>query len=342
MLLNPSVFPKESNCLVKKYLSQKIYKALKPVKTDSGFTLAQAIHSGIKNQDSSIGIYAGDAQSYDTFSPLFDPVIHEYHGFSKNINHKSNIGQISLPILDPEGKYIKSTRIRVARNLKGFSFPCHITLSRRRELEKKIMACLTLLKNNLKGKYYSFNHVSEKELERLKKENLIFEKGDRFQDAAGINSDFPKCRGVFHSFDKQFVVWVNEEDHLRIISLEKTSDISSVFNRLAKALPILKQNLDFAWNNTYGYLASCPTNIGTSMRAGVHIQLKKFEQNKDLLHNLAQAYHLQIRGTCGEKTKIRHAVFDISNRQRLGISESEIIQNLHAGLLSIITAEKNL
>ena len=340
--MNPFVFPKESNSLVKKHLSLKICNALDHQKTDSGFTLAQAINSGLKNPDSTIGIYAGDAQSYHTFSLIFDPIIFEYHGFSKNSKHKEDIRKLSLPILDPEGKYIKSTRIRVARNLKGFSFPCHIALSRRRKLEKKIITSLSLLKDDLKGNYYSFEHADKKKTKQLKNENLWFQKGDRFQNAAGINSDFPKCRGVYLSFDKQFMVWVNEEDHLRIISLQKASDISNVYNRLCRALMALNQSLDFAWDKTYGHLTSCPTNIGTSMRASVHIQLEKLEQKKELLFKLSRVYNLQIRGTHGEKTKIENAVFDISNRQRLGISESSIVRNLHAGLLAIIKAEKSL
>lgn len=215
----------------------------------------------------------------------------------------------------------------------------------RRELEKKIILALDQFKGNLKGQYNSLERTQKREshlTNQFKEKNLIFQKGDRFQDAAGINSDFPKCRGVFLSFDKQFMIWVNEEDHLRIISLERTSDLSSVYNRLSKALQVLNRHLDFSWDETFGYLTSCPTNIGTSMRAGVHIQLEKLEQNKKLLHDLIKAYNLQIRGTDGEKTKVKNSVFDISNCQRLGISESRIIKNLYAGLLAIIKAEEKL
>ena len=327
---------------MKKYLSQKVFKALKHQKTDSGFTLAKAINSGLKNPDSAIGIYAGDAQSYKTFSLIFDPVISEYHKGEKTLKHKSDLTQIELACLDPENKYIQSTRIRVARNIKGFGFPCYMTLFERRELEKKSISALGSLTGNLKGNYYSLERDNKEKLSQLKTKNLGFQKGDRFQDAAGINSDFPKSRGVYLSFDERLMVWVNEEDHLRIISLEKSSDISSVYKRLCQAVTALNQNLDFAWDNTYGNLTSCPTNIGTSMRAGVHIQLEKLEKNKELLLKLVNGYNLQIRGTCGEKTKIQNAVFDISNSQRLGVSESDIILNLHAGLRAIIKAEKNL
>lgn len=338
-----SVFPKESNSLVKKHLSSEIFKTLNCLKTDSGFTLAAAIRSGVKNPDSSIGIYAGDEQCFQTFSQIFDPIISEFHKFSKQKNHKSNIRQITLPNPDPDGKFILSSRIRIARNLAGFSFPCHIRLPQRRELEKKIITALSCLKDDLKGKYFSFENNSDKNrLNQLKNKNLIFGPGDLFQDAAGINSDFPESRGVFHSYDKKFIVWINEEDHLRIISLETGADLSSVFNRLVQALPALNNYLDFAWNEIYGYLASCPTNLGTSMRAGVHIQLEKLEHNKKLLYDLVSKYNLQIRGSKGEKTKVENAVFDISNNQRLGISEVEIIQNLHKGLVAVIQAEKSL
>ena len=339
--MNPIVFPKHANSLVKKYLSQKICKNLEHKKTESGFTLAKAVNSGLKNPDSKIGIYAGDAQSYQTFSLIFDPVISKYHG-EKNLKHKSDINELNLPAIDPEKKYIQSTRIRIARNLKGFNFSCNMDLSQRRDLEKKIIRALNCLQKSFKGNYFSFEHDDKKELKQLENENILFHKGDRFQDAAGINSDFPKCRGVYHSFDKKLMVWINEEDHLRIISLEKTSDLSSVYNRLCRAVSALNQNLDFAWDKAYGHLSCCPTNIGTSMRASVHIQLGKLERKKEFLFKLIKAYNLQIRGTKGEKTKIENAVFDISNRQRLGISESGIIKNLHSGLMAIIKAEKTL
>ena len=137
-------------------------------------------------------------------------------------------------------------------------------------------------------------------------------------------------------------VWVNEEDHMRIISQDTSSDLSGVFNLLCKALLVLEQTLNFEKDDTYGYLTSCPTNIGTTMRAGVHIHLQKLNQNRTLLTSLTKAHGLQIRGTGGEKTQVDNAVFDISNHRRLGISEVDIIKNLHRGLQKIISTEKNL
>ena len=340
--MTAALFSETSPSLVKKYLTQNLFKRLEHSTTDSGFTLEKAIQSGIKNPDSAIGIYAGDAESYQVFSPVFDPIISEYHGFSKGQQHVSDFAMPDLSLPDPDGKYILSTRIRVARNLTNFCFPAHISLSLRKDLEKIIINALNSLKDDLAGRYLSLKDIKKNEAGQPENKLLIFEKGDRFQDAAGINSDFPEGRGVFYSSDRQFIVWVNEEDHLRIMSLEKTSDLSSTYSRLCRALQSLGERLDFAHDKTYGYLTSCPTNLGTAMRAGVHIRLEKLNQKKEILNRLAKEYHLQIRGTRGEKTEIEDSIFDISNAKRLGISETAIIRNLHKGLFAIIDAEKSL
>lgn len=340
--MTAALFSETSPALVKKHLSPDLYQQLRYLKTRSGFTLEKAIRSGIRNPDSSIGIYAGDAESYQVFSPIFDPIIHEYHHFPEGNTHVSDFTAPDLPPADPDGKYILSTRIRVARNLQDYEFSPQISLSHRKGLEETVIKALATLKGDLGGEYVSLKNIEKNPAQPLKSDILVFTRGDRFQEAAGINSGFPEGRGVFYSLDRQLMVWVNEEDHLRIMSLEKTSDLSATFRRLGRALRALETRLYFAWDKTYGYLTSCPTNLGTAMRAGVHIRLEKLDRNREILNTLAREYHLQIRGTRGEKTIVEKAVFDISNAQRLGITETAIILNLHKGIAALIKAEEHL
>jgi len=198
------------------------------------------------------------------------------------------------------------------------------------------------LPRDLAGNYLAFTNVPPSRMQALLIQKQAFPRGDRFQDAAGINRDFPDSRGIFTSQGSHFMIWVNEEDHLRIISMESSADISGVFNRLCRGLDHLSIGLKFACDKRYGFLTSCPTNIGTAMRAGVHIRLRKLEQRQGLLTEMADQYHLQIRGTRGEKTSVERGIFDISNKPRLGIPENQIIQNLHTGLAAIIEAERSL
>jgi protein-arginine kinase len=341
----PIIFPKfhpDASSLVKQYLTPAIYEQLAPLKTSTGFTLESAIQSGLKNSDSHIGIYAGDAPSYSVFARIFDPIIHAYHAVDKTFEHSPGLDQIHLVPLDPDKAFILSSRVRVARNLAEFCFPCHISSLDRARVASLVSDAAKKMPRELAGSYLSFKDLSPSQMQACLTRKQAFPKGDRFQDAAGINREFPDARGTFTSRDKRFMIWVNEEDHLRIISMESSADISGVFNRLCRGLDHLSTRLEFASDKRYGFLTSCPTNIGTAMRAGVHIRLKKLEKNQALLKKLVAQYQLQIRGTHGEKTSVEKGIFDISNKQRLGIPETRIIQNLHSGLAAIIEAEKSL
>jgi protein-arginine kinase len=173
------------------------------------------------------------------------------------------------------------------------------------------------------------------------KNHLLFEIDDRFLESAGISRDLPSGRGVFISNDGQFMIWLNEEDHLRIMSLTPGSNLISTFNKVAKAIKILEKKLTFAFDKELGYLSSCPTNIGTTMRASVHIRLPKLGQRADF-KELCANLGLQIRGTSGENSKSKSDVFDVSNMQRLGKSEKELLEQLISGIEQLIGFEKEL
>ncbi|PIE63388.1 MAG: arginine kinase [Desulfobacter postgatei] len=325
---------------IKQHLTLKRYNALKGIRTSSGYSLDQAIRSGIKNPDSSIGIYAGDMESYDSFAPVLLPIIEDYHRLDPGWSHKPGLAEAVLPDLDSEKRFIRSSRIRVARNLDKFPFSGNMTLDQRLALEETVKYAFKTLPDQLSGTYTAFTDLNDKQFKALLEKGLAFRKGDRFMDAAGINRDYPLGRGIFTSRDKVVRVWVNEEDHLRIIAQAPGGDIAGIFNRLRQMIKALDHKLDFAFDRKKGFLTACPTNIGTAMRAGVHIHLEKLEENPSLLETITRAYHLQIRGTSGEKTAVKKAIFDISNARRLGISANTIVTDLHKGLQAILYAEQ--
>ena len=344
----PNCLPKnssitcESQSLLAKHLTPEIALKLKSICTPKGFSLAHAIASGIKNPDSSIGIYAGDPESYGIFAPLLDPIIEDYHKTKPEITHLSDFTPVNFHELDTLGHFVISTRIRVARNLDNFAFSPFISQEERNQVEALVKKALQNLPHSLKGNYLPLKMMDNQTSQRLSREHMLFNKGDRFMEAAGINREWPENRGVFVSNDKCFLVWVNEEDHLRIISMEKGGNLSSVFNRLGEALSYLSTTLSFACHDRYGYLTACPTNLGTGMRAGVHIKLPRLEKRQNLLREAAARFSLQIRGTHGEKSGVEGAVYDISNLHRLGITEQECIKTLNQGVLAIISLEKSL
>jgi len=342
--MNYPNFPTDCKSLLCKYLTPEVFEALKDKKTSNGFTLEQAINSGVVNPDSGIGVYAGDKESYTVFGLLFDPIIEEYHGFTKDDSHKSNLNPDDLyaPNPDPEGKYIISTRIRVGRNIDKMPLGPAISRKQRNQVEASVVEGLNALEGELEGNYYPLLGMSKEIQDALIKDHFLFKEGDRFLDAAGLNRDWPEGRGIYHNNDKTFLVWVNEEDQLRIISMQQGGDIKEVFTRLINAIKSIETKVPFSYSYHLGFITSCPTNLGTAMRASVHIALPKLAENMEAFKAITDKYHLQIRGIHGEHSESEGGVYDISNRRRLGITEVEAVQDMYDGVDALIAAEKAL
>ena len=116
-------FPSDCKSLLSKHLTKGIWDKYHDKKDAAGVSFKTCIFSGCKNVDSGIGVYAGSADSYTTFKELFDRVIQEYHGHGPMDQHVSNMNASELncpPFSEEEAALIKSTRIRVGRNLDGF------------------------------------------------------------------------------------------------------------------------------------------------------------------------------------------------------------------------------
>jgi len=342
--MNYPNFPTDCSSMLCKHLTPEVFEALKDKKTANGFTLEQAIHSGVKNIDSGIGVYAGDEETYEVFAALFDPIIAEYHGFSKEDKHKSNLNpdDLNAPNPDPEGKYIISTRIRVGRNVDSMPLGPAISNEQRNSVEASVVSGLKTLQGELSGSYYPLLGMSKEVQETLIKDHFLFKEGDRFLDAAGLNRNWPEGRGIYHNTDKTFLVWVNEEDQLRIISMQQGGDIKEVFTRLANAIKSIETKVPFSYTNHLGYITSCPTNLGTAMRASVHIALPRLAKDMEAFKVITDKHHLQIRGIHGEHSESEGGVYDISNLRRLGVTEVEAVQDMYDGVLALIEAEKAL
>lgn len=329
--------------LLSKYLTEPIQRELAGLATMNGVTLEHVIRSGQQNPDSSIGVYVGDAEAYKLFAPLLNPIIYEYHKYSSDGAHRRDFDPSKLRVsdLDPTGERILSTRIRVGRNVQGFAFPPAVSADKRTTLAEKVVDALKSLSGDISGTYYPLAGMDEETRQQLVNDHFLFKQGDRFLEAAGVNREWPEGRGIYHSADKHFLVWVNEEDSLRIISMQKGADILAVFDRLSRAVEALEKKIEFAYDDHLGYLSSCPTNLGTALRASFHVALPLLSQQPDF-KDLCTSLGLQARGVHGEHSDSEGGVYDISNRRRLGVTELESVQALYDGTRKLIEMELEL
>ncbi|CAH1183675.1 unnamed protein product [Phaedon cochleariae] len=333
----------DSKSLVKKYLTLDVFDKLKIKKTSFGSSLLDCIQSGMENPDSGIGIYAADPETYTLFADIFDPIIQDYHeGFKKSDIHPptdwgaiQNVGNV-----DAKGEYVISTRIRCCRSLEGYPFnPC-LKENEYKEIEAKMTDALSTLTGELKGTYYPLEGMTKEVQQKLIDDHFLFKEGDRFLQSANACRFWPTGRGIFHNENKTFLVWVNEEDHVRIISLQQGGNLGEVYQRFVSGVKELEKKLKFMKNERFGYLTFCPTNLGTTIRASVHIKVPKLAKDMNKLNELADRYHLQVRGTRGEHTVAEDGIYDISNKRRLGLTEYEVIKEMFDGIVEIIKREK--
>merc|ERR1712212_725027 len=334
-----------TNCksLLKKYLTKEVFDQLKDKKTSLGATLLDVIQSGVENLDSGVGVYAPDAEAYSLFAPLFDPIIEDYHvGFSQTDKHPAcDFGDGNAFVnVDPEGQFVISTRVRCGRSMQGYPFnPC-LTESQYKEMEAKLSSTLSGLEGELKGTFYPLTGMGKEVQQKLIDDHFLFKEGDRFLQAANACRYWPSGRGIYHNDAKTFLVWCNEEDHLRIISMQMGGDLGAVFRRLTNAVNEIEKRIPFSHHDRLGFLTFCPTNLGTTVRASAHIKVPKLAADYPKLEATAAKYNLQVRGTSGEHTAAIGGIYDISNKRRMGLTEFQAVKEMQDGILELIKLEK--
>ncbi len=327
-------------------------------------TMINIVRTGFENPDSGLGCYAMTPSDYEEFNAFFDPVIRDYHGASKDAVHvtdwdASGVGDNGVLDVTKLGLPELSMRVRVGRNLAQFNLPGSMDRDERIEFEKTMMKAFQKLVNdpNYGGNIYSLspdhgdgpnpNLISDAKYNELVKAHVMFKDmdADPYLKSAGISSDWPYGRGCWQSADKQCIIWFGEEDQLRIMCMKKGSRLDEVFNRLKVMLDTVEsiEGIEFAKSDKYGYITSCPSNLGTGMRASVHVKVPNLTSDGTdrKAKQICGPLGLSVRGTGGEHTPIgADGTIDVSPRARLFIKEKEIIAALYKGIEDLMAAEK--
>ena len=123
--------------------------------------------------------------------------------------------------------------------------------------------------------------------------------------------------------------------------MQPGADLHSVYVRLVKGAQALENSLPFIRDSRLGYLAFCPSNLGTGMRASVLVHLPRLSRRPDF-QDVLTGLRLQSRGTYGESTESVGDMYDISNKRRLGLTEIETLVEMYEGVKEILRLEKEL
>jgi len=346
-------FSKHNNWMSKS-LTKEIYAQLRDKSTPGGYTLDQAIQTGVDNPGHpfimTVGATFGDEESYETFKPLFDKIIEKRHnGYKPTDKHKSDLNPDGLDGIKSkfDETKVRSSRVRTGRSIRGLAMPTYCTRAERREVERILKEACSKLTGNLAGEYESLKDMTDERQEELIDRHLLYDKPvSPLLISSGMARDWPDGRGAFLSKDNNLIVWVNEEDHARIVSMQKGGDIEAVWKRFCGACNGIEKAMkdmgyEYMFSDHLGYILTCPSNFGTGVRAGVHIKiplLSKHEKFDSILKTL----RLQKRGTGGVDKMDDSGWFDISNADRLGKSELELVKLVIGGVNLFCDMEQRL
>lgn len=327
--------------------------------------LLKCCASGIGNPGSELGCYAMSPNDYDDFYEFFKCVLEKYHKVDlsekKHVNDWSLQGKEGLPedgVLDVSKFGITeplSMRIRTARNLKKFPLPGAMSQDDRKNMELAMKPVFDSLIANPEfgGEYVSLTpghpcKITDERYQELVKAHIMFKdmSADSFLVDAGIAGDWPFGRGCYVSEDKGFIIWVGEEDHLRIMAMKKSLKINDVFDRLKAAIDVVEGLIPggCAKSKDFGVITSCPTNMGTGMRASVHIKIPNLTKDgsDETAKTILKPFGLGVRGLGGEHTPIgADGTVDISPKARFCISEAQIAIALYKGVEKVIAEEQS-
>lgn len=234
----------------------------------------------------------------------------------------------------PHDAIVLSSRIRLARNLCNYPFEHKMTDDQRRELAGEVRRVLD--GTSVEGVSVSFcemDQISDLTRGAMMERHLISREFVRR----------PAGKLLVLSDDESISVMVNEEDHLRIQVLKNGLNLTGAYQVCNALDDQLDHKLDYAFDERLGFLTTCPTNLGTGLRASVMVHLPALEKS-GLMNQLTSTVNklgLTIRGTYGEGSKVLGSIYQISNQITLGITEQDAIQNLESVVLQIIDSEKH-
>lgn len=233
------------------------------------------------------------------------------------------------PALDDD--VVISTRVRVARNISKYRFPSHMSVIDSDNLTDDV---LKGMKDALHDNYrfIRIRDIPSREQMGFIEEHLI---------SPSMVQDKEKSSFLLRN-DEKVTIMINEEDHIRIQTLFPGFNLKDAWELCSDIDDKMGERLDYAFDDRWGYLTACPTNVGTGLRASVMLHLPCITISKtinSLIEGLREI-GLTVRGMYGEGSEASGYLYQVSNQITLGESEDDIIGKLNKVVYQIIKRER--
>lgn len=225
--------------------------------------------------------------------------------------------------------YVVSSRIRLARNLARYPFPNKMGFEDGLRVIKEVSEPL---EKHVDGKLIMLKDLEPIEIKAYTEKHLI----------SNALAENVKTGAMVLNKDATLSVMINEEDHIRIQVIKRSLDLESAYELADKVDDLISENSEIAFDIHLGYLTSCPTNLGTAMRASVMMFLPALTINRTINNVIFSSSKdaLVLRGVYGEGTQAEGYMYQLSNQYSLGLNEKEIINMVKNQIYKVAEAEE--
>jgi len=219
-----------------------------------------------------------------------------------------------------ENMVVLATRVRMARNIQGCLYPSAADNETNEKIVKYFSSAYGRSEKLKDGQF-----VKSEELDQLDRDFLV----ERHLMSPMFMRD-DEIRGLFINGDEQVSIMVNEEDHIRMQALVPGLNLKEALAKITEYDNELGKYIEYDYDPDFGFLTSCPTNVGTGMRASALIHLPGLVITKDIdrLITKITKMNIAVRGFYGEGTDVLGNLFQVSNQRTLGVSEDEILNSI--------------
>ena len=234
----------------------------------------------------------------------------------------------------PESDIVLTSRVRLARNMQTVKFPLLMTAE---EADNVIQQVESQLITHSVSSFGQLELLKMNELNDLEKRVLV----EKHLISPQL-ADESSYGATLLSDNEEISIMINEEDHIRIQCIKPGFQVLQALEEANKIDDLMEESINYAFHAEMGYLTSCPTNIGTGLRASVmmHLPGMVLTQQMNRIIPAIQQLGLVVRGIYGEGSEALGNIFQISNQITLGRSEKDIIEDLKSVVTQLIDQEK--
>jgi protein-arginine kinase len=334
--------PEDSTVFLKKFIDSKVFDQLKRVKTSLGGHISHIIQAGLKvDNKETVGIYATDGEAYTKFVPLFQPAIkflQNYDKYYSLFDIPDHRGIFDLPMDVVNKGSMQCVRFKYARNLKGFPYLPYAKMKTKALINEKLMKAIKSNKENENGKYVEMELISKSSSENFPEiyeiKNKFFDAEENLFTSLGASKEYS---GIFVSEDQKVAYLLNFNDHLQIVVLDDTCNFKQTYNRIRKIHDDLTQELEFDYHSEYGYLTSCPSNIGMGFKISTMLSIPNVVNHGNFMI-CCKRWSLRLK----KNTLFEKGSNEIISKHKVGVSEIAFINSYIVKICSLINFELNL